>query len=161
MDYDVCSNYGNWLYSAGIGNDPRDNRKFNMIKQGLDYDGNVSLVWLLYKDECSEGHVVFSGSRGDQWAVWIRNQFLCLLTRSWAGSPLCTGQCNFNNLLLSPGRLELPTPSLVSGLSVSSPFLQSHSHIPSVSHTDASLSMEQLLGELRSYLRNRTFLERF
>ncbi|NWT57611.1 CRYD protein, partial [Erythrocercus mccallii] len=57
VDYDVCSNYGNWLYSAGIGNDPRDNRKFNMIKQGLDYDGNVSLVWLFDKDECSEGHV--------------------------------------------------------------------------------------------------------
>lgn len=43
IDYDVCSNYGNWLYSAGIGNDPRENRKFNMIKQGLDYDNNVSL----------------------------------------------------------------------------------------------------------------------
>lgn len=71
MDYDVCSNYGNWLYSAGIGNDPRDNRKFNMIKQGLDYDGNVSLVWLFCKDGCSKGHVVFSGSTGDQCAVWI------------------------------------------------------------------------------------------
>ncbi|NXX19603.1 CRYD protein, partial [Podargus strigoides] len=48
VDYDVCSNYGNWLYSAGIGNDPRDNRKFNMIKQGLDYDGNGDYVrlWL-------------------------------------------------------------------------------------------------------------------
>lgn len=42
IDYDVCSNYGNWLYSAGVGNDPRENRKFNMIKQGLDYDSNVS-----------------------------------------------------------------------------------------------------------------------
>ncbi|XP_058688554.1 cryptochrome DASH-like isoform X2 [Poecile atricapillus] len=46
VDYDVCSNYGNWLYSAGIGNDPRDNRKFNMIKQGLDYDGNGDYVRL-------------------------------------------------------------------------------------------------------------------
>ncbi|KAL9870213.1 LOW QUALITY PROTEIN: cryptochrome DASH-like [Geothlypis trichas] len=44
VDYDVCSNYGNWLYSAGIGNDPRENRKFNMIKQGLDYDGNGDYV---------------------------------------------------------------------------------------------------------------------
>lgn len=43
IDHDVCSNYGNWLYSAGIGNDPRENRKFNMIKQGLDYDSNVCL----------------------------------------------------------------------------------------------------------------------
>ncbi|NXE90519.1 CRYD protein, partial [Menura novaehollandiae] len=46
VDYDVCSNYGNWLYCTGIGNDPRDNRKFNMIKQGLDYDGNGDYVRL-------------------------------------------------------------------------------------------------------------------
>lgn len=42
LDHDVCSNYGNWNYSAGIGNDPRENRKFNMVKQGLDYDPEVS-----------------------------------------------------------------------------------------------------------------------
>ncbi|KAG9283299.1 cryptochrome DASH-like [Astyanax mexicanus] len=44
VDYDVCSNYGNWLYSAGVGNDPRENRKFNMIKQALDYDSNGDYV---------------------------------------------------------------------------------------------------------------------
>lgn len=50
IDHDVCSNYGNWLYSsAGIGNDPRENRKFNMIKQGLDYDNNVSIIECLVK----------------------------------------------------------------------------------------------------------------
>ena len=41
LDHDVCSNYGNWNYSAGIGNDPRENRKFNMIKQATDYDPQV------------------------------------------------------------------------------------------------------------------------
>ncbi|XP_043923143.1 cryptochrome DASH-like [Protopterus annectens] len=46
VDYDVCSNYGNWLYSAGIGNDPRENRKFNIIKQGLDYDANGDYIRL-------------------------------------------------------------------------------------------------------------------
>jgi len=46
MDHDVCSNYGNWNYAAGIGNDPRENRKFNMIKQGLDYDGDGEFVRL-------------------------------------------------------------------------------------------------------------------
>ncbi|XP_077410083.1 cryptochrome DASH isoform X1 [Vanacampus margaritifer] len=48
IDHDVCSNYGNWLYSAGIGNDPREDRKFNMVKQGLDYDSNGEYVrlWL-------------------------------------------------------------------------------------------------------------------
>lgn len=55
VDYDVCSNYGNWLYSAGVGNDPRENRKFNMIKQALDYDGHVSALQnkrLFYCDAC-------------------------------------------------------------------------------------------------------------
>ncbi|NXU79702.1 CRYD protein, partial [Oreotrochilus melanogaster] len=46
VDYDVCSNYGNWLYSAGVGNDPREHRKFNMVKQGLDYDGKGDYVRL-------------------------------------------------------------------------------------------------------------------
>jgi len=44
LDHDVCSNYGNWNYAAGIGNDPRENRKFNMIKQGMDYDGDGEFV---------------------------------------------------------------------------------------------------------------------
>ncbi|XP_071549245.1 cryptochrome DASH-like isoform X3 [Panulirus ornatus] len=48
LDHDVCSNYGNWNYAAGIGNDPRENRKFNMIKQGLDYDpeGEFIRMWI-------------------------------------------------------------------------------------------------------------------
>jgi len=46
LDHDVCSNYGNWNYAAGIGNDPRENRKFNMIKQGLDYDSDGKFVRL-------------------------------------------------------------------------------------------------------------------
>ena len=29
---------------AGIGNDPRENRKFNMIKQSVDYDPNGDYV---------------------------------------------------------------------------------------------------------------------
>jgi len=46
IDHDVCSNYGNWLYSAGIGNDPRENRKFNQIKQAFDYDADGDYVRL-------------------------------------------------------------------------------------------------------------------
>lgn len=46
LDHDVCSNYGNWLYSAGLGNDPRENRKFNVVKQGLDYDADGDYVRL-------------------------------------------------------------------------------------------------------------------
>ena len=38
IDYDVCSNWGNWAYLAGVGNDPRGNRIFNIEKQANDYD---------------------------------------------------------------------------------------------------------------------------
>ncbi|MHA7059443.1 DASH family cryptochrome [Aquimarina sp. M1] len=37
IDYDVHSNYGNWQYIAGVGNDPRD-RKFNIKLQSERYD---------------------------------------------------------------------------------------------------------------------------
>ena len=39
VDYDVHSNYGNWMYVAGVGNDPRD-RKFNVRMQADRYDQN-------------------------------------------------------------------------------------------------------------------------
>ena len=38
IDYDVCSNWGNWAYLAGVGNDPRGNRYFNIEKQADEYD---------------------------------------------------------------------------------------------------------------------------
>ncbi|MEM6377341.1 MAG: DASH family cryptochrome, partial [Bacteroidota bacterium] len=47
IDYDVCSNYGNWMYAAGVGNDPRD-RVFNTKKQAGMYDGDGAYrkLWL-------------------------------------------------------------------------------------------------------------------
>ncbi len=39
VDYDVHSNYGNWMYVAGVGNDPRD-RTFNTQLQAERYDPN-------------------------------------------------------------------------------------------------------------------------
>lgn len=49
LDYDVCSNYGNWNYAAGVGNDPRDDRYFNIPKQARTYDPNGDYVrtWLV------------------------------------------------------------------------------------------------------------------
>jgi deoxyribodipyrimidine photo-lyase len=38
LDYDVSSNWGNWLYVAGVGNDPRENRFFNPHRQAQMYD---------------------------------------------------------------------------------------------------------------------------
>ncbi|MGB5981281.1 MAG: DASH family cryptochrome [Nonlabens sp.] len=37
IDYDVHSNYGNWMYNSGVGNDPR-NRTFNIQSQADRYD---------------------------------------------------------------------------------------------------------------------------
>lgn len=47
LDYDVHSNYGNWMYVAGVGNDPRD-RKFNTQLQSERYDANYKFrnLWL-------------------------------------------------------------------------------------------------------------------
>ena len=48
LDYDVCSNWGNWAYLAGVGNDPRGHRYFNIEKQANDYDKNEVFrnLWL-------------------------------------------------------------------------------------------------------------------
>lgn len=47
IDHDVCSNYGNWMYAGGVGNDPRD-RVFNTQKQAkmYDKDGAYRKLWL-------------------------------------------------------------------------------------------------------------------
>jgi deoxyribodipyrimidine photo-lyase len=47
LDYDVHSNYGNWMYVSGVGNDPRD-RKFNVNLQAQRYDGQGKFqkLWL-------------------------------------------------------------------------------------------------------------------
>lgn len=47
IDYDVHSNYGNWMYVSGVGNDPRD-RKFNIKLQAENYDGQTKFrkLWL-------------------------------------------------------------------------------------------------------------------
>ncbi|KAI1362470.1 cryptochrome [Xylaria arbuscula] len=49
VDYDVNSNWSNWQYVAGVGNDPRgDARIFNPVKQAFDYDkdGEYVRCWL-------------------------------------------------------------------------------------------------------------------
>ncbi|MPR34472.1 DASH family cryptochrome [Salmonirosea aquatica] len=48
IDYDVCSNWGNWNYVAGVGNDPRGTRYFNPYFQATRYDENGDYVryWL-------------------------------------------------------------------------------------------------------------------
>lgn len=47
IDYCPANNWGNWAYIAGVGNDPREYRYFNVLKQALDYDsqGNYVKLW--------------------------------------------------------------------------------------------------------------------
>lgn len=47
LDYDPCSNWGNWAYLAGVGTDPR-NRVFNVLRQAHQYDpeGHYVRIWL-------------------------------------------------------------------------------------------------------------------
>lgn len=48
IDYDVSSNWGNWNYTAGVGNDARGFRYFNIPKQSRDYDSQGEYIrhWL-------------------------------------------------------------------------------------------------------------------
>ena len=47
VDYDVASNWGNWAYQAGVGNDSRDNH-FDVLSQAEYYDDGAEYVrrWL-------------------------------------------------------------------------------------------------------------------
>lgn len=56
IDYDPCSNYGNWNYLAGVGSDPRSYRYFNIISQAKRYDPSAEYVkhWLPELDSLDE-----------------------------------------------------------------------------------------------------------
>ncbi|WP_284013939.1 DASH family cryptochrome [Halobaculum litoreum] len=58
VDYDPASNYGNWAYIAGVGNDNRD-RYFDILKQASKYDGAGEYVnhWLPELSEVPPGKV--------------------------------------------------------------------------------------------------------
>jgi deoxyribodipyrimidine photo-lyase len=47
IDYDPCSNWGNWNYVAGVGSDPREDRYFNILTQARNYDprGEYVRLW--------------------------------------------------------------------------------------------------------------------
>ena len=44
IDYDPCSNWGNWQYLAGVGNDPREGRRFDPVRQAGMYDADGAYV---------------------------------------------------------------------------------------------------------------------
>ena len=50
LDYDPCSNYGNWNYVAGVGSDPREDRYFNIASQARRYDPEAKYIRHWIKD---------------------------------------------------------------------------------------------------------------
>lgn len=44
VDYDPASNWGNWAYVAGVGNDPRA-RFFNVVRQAQQYDAQAEFIY--------------------------------------------------------------------------------------------------------------------
>lgn len=51
VDYDPCSNWCNWNYIAGVGNDPRNDRTFNMKTQAEKYDPDGTFIRLWNESE--------------------------------------------------------------------------------------------------------------
>jgi deoxyribodipyrimidine photo-lyase len=59
VDYDPCSNYCNWNYVAGVGNDPREDRYFNILSQSKRYDphGDFIKYWIPELKTLSDHHI--------------------------------------------------------------------------------------------------------
>jgi deoxyribodipyrimidine photo-lyase len=76
IDYDVCSNWGNWNYSAGVANNTRGFRWFNITKQAKDYDpqGDYVKYWCpeLVKVPASRVHEPWKLSVAEQRQFGIR-----------------------------------------------------------------------------------------
>ena len=51
IDHDLCSNWGNWQYIAGVGPDPRGGRHFNLEKQADNWDADGQ-----YRERWSSGN---------------------------------------------------------------------------------------------------------
>lgn len=93
IDYDPCSNWGNWNYVAGVGSDPRDNRYFNIIAQAKRYDphGEYVKLWLPELEELPPEKVhqpdTLSTDEQDVHHVRIGADYpkALISTRKWAG----------------------------------------------------------------------------
>jgi deoxyribodipyrimidine photo-lyase len=61
IDYDVASNWCNWNYVAGVGNDPREDRYFNPVTQAKRYDPNGEYVrhWLTEEHPATMNEIQF------------------------------------------------------------------------------------------------------
>lgn len=97
VDYDVCSNWGNWQYVAGVGNDPRgsgqdagEGRAFNPVKQAKDYDpkGEYIKAWIPELRGLGSG----DGDVKKVWQPWLlsdgEKERLGVVGKEWVERPL-------------------------------------------------------------------------
>ncbi|MEM9213856.1 MAG: DASH family cryptochrome [Cyanobacteria bacterium P01_F01_bin.150] len=81
IDYDVCSNWGNWNYTAGVGNDARGFRYFNIEKQSRTYDlhGDYVRHWLPELAGLDENKIhkpwQLNGNQQKQFGVILGNDY--------------------------------------------------------------------------------------
>ncbi|PBP24732.1 DASH family cryptochrome [Diplocarpon rosae] len=87
VDYDLSSNWGNWQYLAGVGNDPRgEARIFNPVKQAFDYDpqGDYVKAWVPELRSLTDSSEVYQA-----WTVKAeRRESLGLKGLQWVEDPL-------------------------------------------------------------------------
>ncbi len=91
LDYDPCSNWGNWNYVAGVGSDPRENRYFNILRQAKMYDvkGDYVKHWLPVLAQVPEYKVhqpdTLSFSEQDKYGLKIGAHYpkAMINTRKW------------------------------------------------------------------------------
>ncbi len=92
IDYDPCSNWGNWNYVAGVGSDPREDRYFNILRQAQRYDGNGEYVkkWLPELENVPSSKVhrpdTISFQQQGEWGVKIGAHYpkAMISTQKWA-----------------------------------------------------------------------------
>ena len=72
IDYDPCSNWGNWQYLAGVGTDSQD-RVFSMLKQSERYDGDGTFVrrWLPELSDTPNRQILDRNPLGPE--QWLRD----------------------------------------------------------------------------------------
>ncbi|KAK5656356.1 hypothetical protein OQA88_4736 [Cercophora sp. LCS_1] len=103
VDYDVSSNWANWQYVSGVGNDPRgEMRIFNPIKQAFDYDQKGTYVrsWVPELSTLSKLENVFqvsTTSEDDLRAAGLENNIMVTdpakrIEFSVAGKPFKPGR---------------------------------------------------------------------
>jgi len=87
VDYDLSNNWGNWQYTAGVGNDPRgEARVFNPVKQAFDYDSEGQYVknWVEELRQLDDPQVIFQA-----WKVpEEQRKEVGLAGLEWVESPL-------------------------------------------------------------------------